>query len=94
LRVLAKERSFTSITGMDASIRALQKARGRLELDRAPEAQKDRIKLLHGALTYRDSRLAGFDAAALVEVIEHLDLPRIAAFERVVFEFARARTTP
>jgi hypothetical protein len=27
--------------------------------------------------------------AALVEVIEHLDPPRLAAFERVVFEFAR-----
>jgi hypothetical protein len=41
---------------------------------------------------YRDLRLAGFDAAACVEVIEHLDPPRLAAFERVVFEFARPRT--
>lgn len=98
LRLLAKERAFTSIIGMDASVRALQKARDRLKLDRAPEAQKERIKLFHGALTYRDSRLSGFDAAALVEVIEHLDPPRITAFERVVFEFARPKavivTTP
>jgi hypothetical protein len=38
---------------------------------------------------YRDARLSGFDASAAVEVIEHLDPPRLAAFERVVFEFAR-----
>lgn len=41
---------------------------------------------------YRDKRLAGFDAAAVVEVIEHLDQPRLAAFERVLFEFARPQT--
>ena len=41
---------------------------------------------------------AGFDAAAVVEVIEHLDPPRLAAFERVLYEFAKpatiALTTP
>ncbi|HEU0053278.1 MAG TPA: hypothetical protein VFQ39_08875, partial [Longimicrobium sp.] len=35
---------------------------------------------------------SGFDAAAVVEVIEHLDAPRLAAFERVLFEFARPGT--
>jgi 3' terminal RNA ribose 2'-O-methyltransferase Hen1 len=64
-------------------------ARQRLRLDRLPEAQCERLTLLHGSLTYRDSRLAGFDAAAVVEVIEHLDPARLAAFERVLFEFAR-----
>ena len=47
---------------------------------------------------YRDTRLQGFDAAAVMEVIEHLDPPRLRAFERVVFESARpgtvAVTTP
>ena len=43
-------------------------------------------------LTYRDEKLAGFDAAAIVEVIEHLDPARLAAFERVVFQQARPRT--
>jgi hypothetical protein len=42
--------------------------------------------------------MRGFDAAALVEVIEHLDPPRLAAMERVVFEFAAPKlivvTTP
>jgi 3' terminal RNA ribose 2'-O-methyltransferase Hen1 len=52
----------------------------------------NRVKLIHGSLMYRDKRLDGFDAAAVVEVVEHLDPPRLAAFERVVFECARPRT--
>lgn len=51
--------------------------------------QRQQIELLHGSLIYRDERLTGFDAAACIEVIEHLDPPRLKAFERAVFEFAR-----
>jgi len=47
---------------------------------------------MQGSLIYRDKRIVGFDAAAVVEVIEHLDEPRLAAFERVLFEFAKPRT--
>ncbi len=57
-----------------------------------PTMQKDRIRLIHGSLTYRDKRLSGYDAATVVEVIEHQDPPRLAAFERVLFEFARPQT--
>ena len=57
-----------------------------------PEKQRARDRLLHGSLTYRDARLAGYDAAAVVEVVEHLDPPRLHAFERMLFEFARPRT--
>jgi 3' terminal RNA ribose 2'-O-methyltransferase Hen1 len=63
-----------------------------LHLERLSERQRSRIDLFHGSLIYRDARLAGFDAAAVVEVIEHLDPPRLAAFERVLFEFARPKT--
>lgn len=88
---------FERIVGLDVSLRALQIAAERLRLDRLPAAQRERIELLHGALTYRDHRMrrddgTPFDAATCVEVIEHLDPPRLAAFERVVFEFARPRT--
>ena len=45
--------------------------------------------LLHGSLTYRDKRLSGFDAAVAMEVIEHIDAPRLDAFEEVVFGSAK-----
>jgi 3' terminal RNA ribose 2'-O-methyltransferase Hen1 len=98
LRQLLDDPVFKEIVGLEVSHRALEIAADRLKLDRLPEAQRARVRLLHGSLTYRDRRLAGYDAAALVEVVEHLDPPRLAALERVVFEFARPRavvlTTP
>jgi len=92
VRAVLADRQFTEIVGMDVSWRSLEVATERLKLDRLPPMQKERVKLIHGSLMYRDTRLAGFDAAAVVEVIEHLDPPRLAAFERVVFEFARPGT--
>jgi 3' terminal RNA ribose 2'-O-methyltransferase Hen1 len=92
LRELLKDKQFEQIVGMDVSIRSLEMARDRLKLDRMPERQAARLKLIHGSLMYRDRRLEGFDAAAIVEVVEHLDPPRLAAFERAVFEFARPGT--
>jgi 3' terminal RNA ribose 2'-O-methyltransferase Hen1 len=92
LRMLLKERQFTRIVGMDVSHRSLEFAAENLNYTRLPTLQKERVKLLHGSLMYRDERLAGFDAAAVIEVIEHLDPPRLAAFERVLFEFAKPRT--
>jgi 3' terminal RNA ribose 2'-O-methyltransferase Hen1 len=92
LRELVKDKQFKRIVGMDVSIRSLEAAQARLKLDRLPEKQAERMKLIHGSLIYRDQRLANFDAAAVVEVIEHLDPPRLAALERVLFEFARPKT--
>jgi 3' terminal RNA ribose 2'-O-methyltransferase Hen1 len=92
LQLLLKEAQFTRIVGMDVTYRALEMAAVRLNLEKMLEQQRQRITLLHGSLMYRDPRLHGFDAAAVVEVIEHLDPPRLAAFERVVFEFARPKT--
>lgn len=92
LRELLRDGAFEEIVGMDVSYRALEIARERLQLDRLPAARRDRVKLIHGALTYRDRRLAGYDAAAVVEVIEHLDAARLAVFERVLFEHVRPAT--
>jgi 3' terminal RNA ribose 2'-O-methyltransferase Hen1 len=83
---------YELIIGADVSVRALEQAARRLRLDGMHEAQRQRIQLLHSPLTYRDRRLSGFDAAALVEVIEHLDPPRLTAAERNVFGSARPRT--
>jgi 3' terminal RNA ribose 2'-O-methyltransferase Hen1 len=92
LQALLKEKQFTEIVGMDVSHRALEIAHDRLHYDRLPSTQKERLKLLHGSLIYRDQRLAGYDAAAVVEVIEHLDAPRLKAFERVLFQCMRLKT--
>jgi 3' terminal RNA ribose 2'-O-methyltransferase Hen1 len=92
LRELLKDKQFEEIVGMDVSIRSLETARARLKLDRLPERQAARIKLVHGSLIYRDRRLEGFDAAAVVEVVEHLEPQRLSAFERALFEFARPST--
>ncbi len=89
LRRLLTEKQFTDILGMDVSYRVLEMASERLKLERMPARQRERIELIHGSLMYRDPRLEGYDAAAVVEVIEHLDEPRLAAFERVLFEFVR-----
>lgn len=98
MKVLLQDKTFEEIVGVDVSYRALEIAQERLHLDRLPPMQQQRIKLIQGSLTYRDKRLTGYDAATVVEVIEHLDPPRLAAFERVLFEFARpaaiVMTTP
>ncbi|MEV7775875.1 3' terminal RNA ribose 2'-O-methyltransferase Hen1 [Kitasatospora sp. NPDC086791] len=95
---LLKDARFTGILGVDVSVRALQAANRKLRLERLPERQAARVKLVQGALTYTDARLKGFDAAVLCEVIEHLDLPRLPALEYAVFGAARPRavvvTTP
>ncbi len=98
LNLLLKERQFKKIVGMDVSVRSLEIASEKLKLDRLPQFQKERIKLIHGSLMYRDKRLSGFDATTVIEVIEHLEPYRLAAFERVMFECAQPKliviTTP
>lgn len=86
---LLKHRQFHKLVGMDVSAVALERAAERLKLDRLPPMQRARIALEQGSLTYRDARMQGFDAACAVEVIEHIDPSRLAAFERTLFEYAR-----
>ena len=98
LKALLETPAFEEIVGMDVSYRSLERAQERLHLDSLPAQRRARIKLIQGSLIYRDQRLTGYDAAIVVEVIEHLDPPRLAAFERVLFEQAKPRlvvlTTP
>ncbi|MEU0840977.1 3' terminal RNA ribose 2'-O-methyltransferase Hen1 [Streptomyces sp. NPDC005962] len=95
---LLRDARFTEIVGVDVSIRALNQAARRLRLDRMPERQSARLKLTQGSLAYTDSRLTGYDAAVLSEVIEHVDPPRLSALEYAVFGAARPKavvvTTP
>lgn len=80
------------VTGMDVSHRALERAARRLRLDTMTPRQRSRVELLQGSLTYRDRRLTGYDAATVIEVVEHIDPARLAAFERSLFHSARPAT--
>ena len=95
---LLSEPSVRSITGIDVSLRALATARRRLRLDDLPTQQRERVTLLHGSLVYGDNRLSSHDAAIAMEVIEHIDAPRLDAFEEAVFGTAQPNavlvTTP
>ena len=89
LERLLETPTFTRVAGTDVSTRSLQSAARRLRVDRMSERQSDRVELFQSALTYEDPRFAGYDAAVLMEVIEHVDPPRLAALERVVFGAAQ-----
>jgi 3' terminal RNA ribose 2'-O-methyltransferase Hen1 len=86
---LVKSPAFTRVVGSDVSTRSLQYAARRLRLEQMSERQATRVQLFQGALTYEDERYAGFEAAVLMEVIEHVDPPRLEALERVVFGAAK-----
>jgi 3' terminal RNA ribose 2'-O-methyltransferase Hen1 len=95
-RRLLKETRIPRLLAMDVSTRSLEILNERL--DRLPPAVRSRATVILGSLIYRDSRLAGHDVAALVEVIEHLDPDRLESLEAVVFAHAAPRhvfvTTP
>ena len=88
LPALLDEPSFTEVVGVDVSARALEVAARRLRLDRMAERKRQRLTLLQSGLTYTDARLRGYDAAVLVEVVEHLDPERLPALEHAVFAAA------
>ncbi|MFI6595239.1 3' terminal RNA ribose 2'-O-methyltransferase Hen1 [Nonomuraea sp. NPDC050536] len=95
--LLARPR-FARVAGADVSSLALTIAARKLRLERMPDAKRARLTLFQGALTYTDRRFTGYDAAVLMEVVEHVDPPRLAALERVVFGHAKPQhvivTTP
>jgi 3' terminal RNA ribose 2'-O-methyltransferase Hen1 len=90
LRLLVKDRRFGRIAGTDVSRTALAKASERLKLGR--DTDNPRVTLFQSSLTYRDSRFAGYDAAVVIEVIEHIDESRLASFASVLFDCAAPKT--
>ena len=91
VRALLDEKQIERITGFEVSFRTLERLSRRLKEHLVPK-QLERIQLLHGSLTYRDTRLESHDAAVVMEVIEHLDADRLSAFERVLFKHAHPAT--
>lgn len=89
LRELLKLPGLSKIAGVEVAPRVLAGAGDRLKLDHMPDMKRQRIELLQGSLVYRDDRLKGFDVAAVIEVIEHMEAERLPAFEANVFGHAR-----
>ncbi|HEX4224136.1 MAG TPA: 3' terminal RNA ribose 2'-O-methyltransferase Hen1, partial [Pseudonocardiaceae bacterium] len=89
---LLADSQFTHVVAADVSSRALEMAERKLHVDRMPPNRRERLTLLQSSLTYRDSRLIGLDAVVMMEVIEHVDPPRLPALTRTVFGSIAADT--
>jgi small RNA 2'-O-methyltransferase len=90
LTQLVGQPSIRRIVGMDVSAEALNRLRQRLES--APAAMRRKVELVHGSFTDTGTALSGFDAAVLLETIEHIDPARLSVLERAVFGEMRPGT--
>ncbi len=96
LHRLVLEEQFEKIVGLETCPRVLMLARQSLASDL--QAPFSRLTLLNGSYTEEQPSLQGYDAAAMVETIEHVKPELLSAVERVVFTQMRPRviylTTP
>ena len=86
---LLKDGRYDEVVATDVSARALTFAERRLHVADMSDRQRERLRLFQSSVTYSDARLAGLDAAVLMEVVEHVDPPRLPALARAVFGAAR-----
>ena len=86
---LARDGRFERILGVDVSAASLEWAEARVDRLNLTETRRRRVALTLGSVVYRDDRFRGFDAATLVEVIEHVDPTRLTSLEAAVFGHAR-----
>lgn len=91
-KMLLENQQIKKVTAVDVSIASLEKAAKRLKLDRMSSFRKNKLNLIQGSVTYKDSRFEGYDCACLVEVLEHIDPSRIPVMEKVVFGYAKPQT--
>ncbi len=93
---LAGDERIVRLVGVDVCPAALERFSARLAASDIAPAR--RPALIHDAIEAAAPRLTGFDCAALVETIEHIDPARLPALEHAVFGVMRARmivvTTP
>jgi 3' terminal RNA ribose 2'-O-methyltransferase Hen1 len=87
--LLLKDGQFDEVVATDVSARALTMAERRLHVDEMSDRKRERLRLFQSSVTYADARLSGLDAAVLMEVIEHVDPPRLPALAQAVFGAAR-----
>jgi small RNA 2'-O-methyltransferase len=93
---LLSEPQFTDIVGLEQSPQRLAEAR--LMLAEALTAEIPRLRLLAASYTEPNDALVGFDAAAMVETIEHVPPTLLSQVEQNVFAHFRPQrlfmTTP
>lgn len=87
---LAAEPQFERILGIDIDTRVLARARTALDLDWLGRSQ--RVSVQQASFEDFDPALAGFDAAVMLETIEHIDPGRLSRVERAVFGQMRPAT--
>ena len=77
--------ALTELVGVEQSASRLHEARRLIQQSHPLALSSGRLRLVNGSYTDAALALAGFDAATLVETIEHLPAEQLAAVERVVF---------
>ena len=96
LLALAESDFFEQIVGLDISRKALEQCAR--DLQNAGFSQGQRIQLLNDSFAEMNPRFTGFDAAVLLETIEHIPPDRLSKVERAVFNSFKPRlvliTTP
>lgn len=90
--ILLREQQIKRITAADVSVSVLEKAKQKLNYERMQDYLKNKLTLIQASLLYKDRRFEGFDIACVIEIIEHLDPPRIPLFEKVLFGSAKPKT--
>jgi 3' terminal RNA ribose 2'-O-methyltransferase Hen1 len=72
LSLLARERSLRKIAAVDVSFSVLEHAKERIKYEQSSDAQKERISIFQGSLTYRDTRFEGFDSNFTSKIIYYV----------------------
>ena len=90
--LLLREQQIRKITAADVSVSVLEMAKQKLNIDRMQPYLRDKLTMIQASLLYKDKRFNGFDAACVVEVIEHIDESRLPLFEKVLFGSAVPKT--
>lgn len=83
-RRLAADSAFERLVGVERDRRALDALRAALS-STPPASGRPAFELINACITALDERYAGFDAAILIETIEHMTLGELARIEETVF---------
>ncbi|WP_376696197.1 methyltransferase [Wenzhouxiangella sp. EGI_FJ10305] len=96
LHRLANEEQLEQVVGLEPCPHTLARARQLVASD--SRLSFPQLRLINGSCTESQPSLHDFDAAAMVETIEHINPGKLSAMERVVFKEMRPRvvyvTTP